>query len=137
MCLTAEEKNIKARWCKAHDDAEAVPEEELDGIVKDSVHNKARRTFFMKHYEENQGRINIIQMATDASLETTAKEVNNRFSPKVILVNHEKKLGVDTVASNLAIKFNMIYLSAYQCIRKHITENTEWGKKLQAGQKTK
>jgi hypothetical protein len=41
------------------------------------------------------------------------KELQNKVSPKVVLVNHEKKLGVDTTCANLAIKYNMIYISAY------------------------
>jgi hypothetical protein len=55
----------------------------------------------------------------------------------VILVNHEKRLAVDTPCANLAIKYNMIYISAYQVIRDHIKNNTVWGKKLMAGKKTK
>jgi hypothetical protein len=65
------------------------------------------------------------------------KELQNKVSPKVVLVNHEKKLGVDTTCANLAIKYNMIYISAYQVIRQHIESNTEWGKKLVASKKEK
>lgn len=54
-----------------------------------------------------------MQISTDSSLETTLKELNSKFLPKVILVNHEKELDVDTTCSNLAIKYNMVYLSAY------------------------
>jgi len=35
------------------------------------------------------------------------------MKPRVILVNHEKRLSVDTTCANLAIKYNMLYLSAY------------------------
>jgi len=45
-------------------------------------------------------------------------------------VNHEKRLGVDTTCSNLAIKFGMIYISVYQQIKEHIERDTDWGKKL-------
>ena len=65
------------------------------------------------------------------------KELQNKVSPKVVLVNHEKKLNVDTTCANLAIKYNMIYISAYQVIRQHIKHNTDWGKKLIASKKTK
>lgn len=47
-----------------------------------------------------------------------------------MLVNHEKKFPVDSTCSNLAIKYNMIYISAYQLIRDHIQRKTEYGKKL-------
>lgn len=78
-----------------------------------------------------------MQLATDQSLETTIKDLNNKFLPKVILVNHEKQLEVDTTCANLAIKYNMVYISAYQVIKKHIEENTEYGKKLIACKKHK
>ena len=65
------------------------------------------------------------------------KELNAKFSPKVILVNHQKRLAVDTPCANLAIKYNMIYISAYQVIREHVQNNTAWGKKLVAGKKSK
>lgn len=69
-------------------------------------------------------------MTTDQSIETVTKDLQNRFAPKVILINHEKELPVDNACANLAIKYNMIYLSAYQVIKDHITRNTEQGKVL-------
>lgn len=59
------------------------------------------------------------------------------FSVKVILVNHEKRLEVDTPCSNLAIKYNMLYLSVYQLIKAHISQNTAIGKALVASKKIK
>lgn len=47
-----------------------------------------------------------------------------------MLVNHEKKFPVDSTCSNLAIKYNMIYISAYQLIRDNIQKKTDYGKKL-------
>jgi hypothetical protein len=49
----------------------------------------------------------------------------------VILVNHEKRIDVDTACSNLAIKYNMLYMSVYQLIRSEITAETELGRALQ------
>lgn len=59
------------------------------------------------------------------------------FQPRVLLVNHEKRLGIDTTCANLAIKYNMIYISSYQIIKQHIEGDTEWGKRLTATQRTK
>jgi len=53
------------------------------------------------------------------------------------LVNHEKRLGVDVTCANLAIKFNLLYISAYQLISSHIKGNTSWGKKLLATKRHK
>lgn len=55
----------------------------------------------------------------------------------MILVNHEKRLGVDVTCANLAIKFNLLYISVYQLIRQHIEGNTAWGKKLMATKRFK
>lgn len=47
----------------------------------------------------------------------TQEGANNKlkslFSAKVIIVNHDKRLDVDTQCSNLSIKYNMLYMSVY------------------------
>ena len=57
--------------------------------------------------------------------------------PKVILVNHEKRLSVDTTCANLSIKYNFLYLSVYQVIKHHIEGKTDFGKRLLANKKQK
>lgn len=44
---------------------------------------------------------------------------------------------MDTTCSNLAIKYNMIYLSVYQLIRQHIEQDTDMGRKLLASKQVK
>jgi hypothetical protein len=63
------------------------------------------------------------------------KDLRNIFAAKVILVNHEKRLTVDTTCANLAIKYNLIYISVYQLIKQHIENNTAYGKRLLATKK--
>lgn len=63
--------------------------------------------------------------------------LRSHFSAKVILVNHEAELAVDTQASNLAIKYNMMYLSVYQMIKQAIQSQSATGKALVASRKTK
>jgi len=58
-----------------------------------------------------------MNLDTSGSLETMKKKLKALFSPKVIIVNHEKRLGVDVTCANLAIKFNLLYISVYQLIR--------------------
>ncbi len=86
-------------------------------------------------------RLNIKQklfpLSTDCSFETTLKNLKALFSAKVILLNHEKRLNVDTTCSNIAIKYNMLYISVYQTIREHILGNTSIGKQLLASKKPK
>lgn len=85
------------------------------------------------------GRVKVVStLKSDAcSEETQAAALKRLLKPRVILVNHEKRLGVDTTCANLAIKYNMVYLSAYQLIRQHIEEGTEFGKRLLATKKTR
>ena len=66
----------------------------------------------------------------DQSKETIVKEIASHFAPAVLLVNHEKKFLVDSACSNLAMKYNMIYISACQLIKKHIEKKTAMGLKL-------
>ena len=112
--MTAEGSTINERWCKKNE-SEEVGEEGAEAIKADSATNSARRQKFIAKYESYGGRVNIMHMNTStvSSIESTTKDLNNRFAPKVILVNHEKALGVDNACSNLAIKYNMIYISAY------------------------
>lgn len=51
------------------------------------------------------------------------------------MVNHEKRLSIDTECANLAIKYNMIYLSACQVIAQHVQGKTKWGELLTAGKR--
>ena len=78
-----------------------------------------------------------MNLDTGNALEFTKKELRRLFQPKVIIVNHEKRLGVDVTCANLAIKFNLLYISVYQLIRSHVEGNTEWGKKLAATKRHK
>ena len=92
----------------------------------------------MRHFLNTFGhRCEVIFFNTDASFETTEQNLIRQFSPQVILLNHEKRLGVDTTCANLAIKFNMIYISAYQIIQQHVKNNTKWGKLLVQTKRTR
>ena len=69
------------------------------------------------------------------SEDSMKKQINDELSPKVILISHDKRLASDTTCANLAIKYNLIYISVYQLIRKHIEGNTEFGQQLLATKK--
>jgi len=59
-----------------------------------------------------------------------SQNVRSRFSAKVIIVNHEKRIDVDTACSNLAIKYNLLYMSVYQLIKQEMRAETELGRAL-------
>lgn len=71
-------------------------------------------------------------MNTENKIEEVTNEIRNTFAPKIVLINHEKALPVDTVCSNLALKYNFLYLSVYQLIKDNVTKKTELGVKLAA-----
>jgi len=74
---------------------------------------------------------------TDVSLESLSSSLAKQFKPKVLIVNHEKRLSVDAQCANLATKYNMLYISVYQLIKHHCEHSTEWGKKLEASRKSR
>lgn len=78
-----------------------------------------------------------LTLDTTTSKETLCEEIRSHFCCKVVIVNHEKRLTVDTVCANLAIKYNMLYLSVYQLIKKEITSCSAMGKELMLSKKTK
>lgn len=137
--MKANEASIKERYCKDKE-LDAVPEVE-EGAENEFKNNdeaaQKQKDDMKKAISDFSDRVNSYDISTDQSLETTNKELANYFLPKVLLVNHEKRLGIDTTCANLAIKYNMIYISAYQIIKHHIEGNTEWGKKLLASKRTK
>ena len=67
----------------------------------------------------------------------TMEEIRRIFSPKVILLVHDKRFVTDTPCCNLAIKYNLIYICVFQLIRDEIKNQTELGAKLLATQKPK
>ena len=78
----------------------------------------------------------VTSLRTDATSEQTQVNIlKGMLKPRVILVNHEKRLSVDTTCANLGIKYNMLYISVYQLIKQHIEENTSFGKTLVATKK--
>ena len=134
--LTATKETIGARFC-AKNEKDAVGEDdeaELAGYVEADT---ALRGPLVEHFKKFPGRCTIYDLSTDTSLETTTAALRQLFQPKIILLNHEKRLGTDTTCSNLAIKYNLIYLSVYQIIKQHIEANTEWGERLKLTKREK
>ena len=82
-------------------------------------------------------RVKDIQLDTAVSKETLTSKIRSQFCVKVIIVNHDKRLNVDVVCSNLSIKYNMLYLSVYQLIKKEVECNTAMGKQLMLTKKQK
>lgn len=80
--------------------------------------------------KEYGSKTRVRELSTDASLESTWEQLRSYFCAKVILINHDDKLDVDTPCANLAIKYNMLYLSVWQLIKEQIEKCTPLGKQL-------
>ena len=108
---TADQKTIEDRFKKANevDEVGEEAQEELkSGAAKDTQNQQEFETIFKEANIENK-----LHNVTTFTMEAAAAQLKNIFSAKVILVNHEKRLEVDTVCSNLAIKYDMLYFSVY------------------------
>jgi adenylate kinase family enzyme len=134
--LVASEETIKARYCKAKE-LDDVPEDAVEEFKAAEEADIALRENLAAAVAPYDDRVTSLTLHTDSSLESTVKELVSSFAPRVLLVNHEKRLGIDTTCANLAIKYNMIYISAYQIIKQHIEGKTEWGTRLLASKRTK
>lgn len=92
---------------------------------------------FAEQYIE-LGRTKLIHVDTTSSSEEVVSNIlKDALAPKVILVNHEKRLPVDAILANIGIKYQFMYLSVYQLLKQHIEESTDFGKKLLASKKQK
>ena len=84
------------------------------------------------------GRTKLVNVDTTASSEeTVANSLKDAMAPKVILVNHEKRLPVDAICANIGIKYSFMYISVYQLIRQHVESSSTFGKRLLASKKTR
>lgn len=94
---------------------------------------------YMEYLDEliATGRVRVHSLDVGDSLETLENDLKEFLGAKVILVNHEKRLPVDAVCANLAIKYQMLYLSVYQILRQHIERRTAYGKALLQTKKPK
>ena len=124
----AEPKVAESRW-KRKNESEEVPEDVTAEIANDS-----RAADVAAKIETLRP---CMKIPADVSLETLQSNLRTMFSAKVVIVNHEKRLNVDTQCSNLATKYRMLYLSVYQLIRYHICNSTDLGKELVVSKKPK
>ena len=82
-------------------------------------------------------RIQQVEFDTACSKEILLQKIREQFSAKVILVNHEKQIDVDVSCANLAIKYNMLYMSVYQLIRGEIRAESDLGRALEQSRREK
>jgi len=122
-------------------EAEELSEEQKDGFNKEwsTSETKANEYVELLGSQIESGRVKVVNsLRTDAASEEYQVGIlRSLLKPRVLLVNHEKRLSVDTTCANLGIKYNMLYISVYQVIKSHIETNTDFGRRLIATKKPK
>ena len=123
-------EEIINRYKEKNEIAEDLGEEDVNTLKEKATAAAEDAARLKACWADFIDRVKMIDLETGVSKESLAVSVRSKFSAKVILVNHEKRIEVDTACSNLAIKYNLLYLSVYQLIRKEILAETELGQAL-------
>mmetsp|Transcript_15594 Transcript_15594/g.19612 ORF Transcript_15594/g.19612 Transcript_15594/m.19612 type:complete len:254 (+) Transcript_15594:1854-2615(+) len=127
----ADEKEIQNRYKEKNEIADDLGEEDATALKEKTAAAVQDAATLRTCWAGILNRVNQIEFDTACSKENLTSQIRAQFSAQVILVNHEKRIDVDTACSNLAIKYNMLYMSVYQLIRSEITAETELGRALQ------
>jgi len=138
ITTTASQKEIEARFrvskeMGAEDEIGEEDKAALDEAAKKETDDAQKLSDLLA----GNSRISKLSLDTTSSKETLLEEMRANFCVKVVIVNHEKRLVVDVVCANLAIKYNMLYLCVYQLIKREIESNSEAGKELLLSKKPK
>lgn len=129
--LQADKDLIQERFRKRNEiEGDELNEDQLAELESQKKAAEAEKKVIDQALKDCGGKTRVIELNTDASLESTLERLRSDFCAKVILINHENRLHVDTACANLAIKFNMLYVSVFQLIKEHIEKQTPIGKAL-------
>jgi hypothetical protein len=80
LSLTTGEKGIKERFCKKNE-VDEVPEDAVEEFKQQDNADATLRSAIEDTYKVYLGRVSMLKLATDASLETTFNELAGKFSP--------------------------------------------------------
>ena len=115
----AGKKAIDERY-KKKNETEEIGEELAAQLEQEGKDADKKAEDFTQIVQEYFDGFDVTNLQTDLSLESIIAFLRNMYSAKVVIVNHEKRLQVDTASSNIAIKYNMLYISVYQLIKQSI-----------------
>lgn len=113
ITCTADIKEIEQRYKDKNEIAEDLGEEDAQALKDKAAAAAEDGQKLVACWSDIIARVEQITFKTDVSKEAMTADVRSKFCAKVILVNHEKRIEVDTACSNLAIKYNMLYMSVY------------------------
>ena len=91
IVLAASDETIKALWLKANDGGE-FNEEQQERVAKEGKDFEEVQNTICARYKEaaDEGKMQLIQLNTNRSHETTVRDLLSNFQCKVLLVNHAK-----------------------------------------------
>lgn len=133
----ADAKEIETRFKEKNEITEDLGEEDAAALKEKAAQAVTDREKLMGAWADVLKRVKVITQDTTMSKESLVAALRAQFCAKVILVNHEKRIQVDTACSNLAIKYNMLYLSVYQVIKKEVEAATPLGQALAQSKRAK
>lgn len=137
ITCTADIKEIEQRYKDKNEIAEDLGEEDAQALKDKAAAAAEDGQKLLACWSDIISRVEQITFKTDVSKEAMTADVRSKFCAKVILVNHEKRIEVDTACSNLAIKYNMLYMSVYQLIKQEICAETALGRALLSSKRQK
>ena len=137
ISCSANEKVIQDRYKEKNEIGEELGEEDVAMLKEKATQAETDGNAYRSCWSEFMQRVKELSFDTGTSKDSMIKTVNKEFSAKVMLVVHEKRIDVDTACSNLAIKYNLLYLSVYQLIRQEVLAQTELGRALAESKRAK
>lgn len=126
--VTCDNAAAGERW-KKQNEADEVGEEAQEEINGGEAAFATESEAMAKELEGTSTKSHAA-LSTGTSMETTITALKALTCAKIVIVNHDPRLPVDVSCANLAIKYNMLYLSVHQLIREHITKHTSFGVRL-------
>ncbi len=122
-------------------EAEELSEEQKTAFANDFISWEVKTLAYLElltPYIQSGRTHQVTTIRTDAVSESTqVQSLSSLLNPRVILVNHEKSLLVDTTCANIAIKYNMLQVNVQEVIRKEIESKSDLGLKLLQTKKEK
>lgn len=105
-------KHAEERFKKANE-TEEINEDQVAELEESNRKAEKNNSDIQNMFGGIKDKVRLISLSTEGSNEAIHDNLKSNFAAKIILINHEKRLQVDTQCSNLAIKYNMLYVSVY------------------------
>jgi len=132
-----EKKTIEERFKKATE-AEEIGDDAKEELEASNKQAEKFNDEIKSAYAARKDQVRLISLNTDGSQESILESLAGYFQAKIILVNtSHRERPPFTQVMNLAVKYNMLQVSAHDVIQMNIMNETAAGKELLATRKAK